>query len=279
MFDLPEVRPYRLQRAPLALALAQVRFPLVARLQTLEGIAPVQDRLRELFPFMEQQTQQEIALAFTPQGPAAPPAVGSSQQWLFTDEAGTKLTVGAGGATLTAGPEYQDIQHFAQQFERVLAAIGEAERMPRCDRLGVRYLDVAEVPPGDDQAWQRWFRPELVGWFGSGILNVDTRAESALCQTSLAAPPGTFLPTAPADVQGLIRHGFVSAQTMIGDLGVQIQRASYILDLDLFVPAPQPYDPPVLAEQFRALHDQIDRFFRWSLTTEGEEYFQLEEAT
>lgn len=278
MFNLPEVSGYRLQRAPLVLALAQVRFPLIAHLQSLEGVAPIQDRLRGLFPFMEQQTRQEIALALTPQGPAAPPSIGASSQWLFTDEAGTKLAIEAGGATLSAGAEYQDIEHFARQFEQVLTAISEAEHLPRCDRLGVRYLDVAEIPPGDDYAWVSWFRPELVGWLGSQILQDETRVVSSLAQTTLAAPPASFVRSSPADVQGLVRHGYVSAQTTIADLDIQIANASYVLDIDLFIPAPQPFDPPTLAEQFRALHGQIDRFFRWSLTPEGEEYFQLEET-
>ncbi len=278
MFNLPEVNSYRLQRAPLVLALAQVRFPLIAHLQSLEGIAPIQDRLRELFPFMEQQTRQEIALTFTPQGPAAPPAMGASSQWLFTDEAGTRLTIEAGGATLSAGAEYQDIQHFARQFEQVLTAIGEAEHLPRCDRLGVRYLDVAEIPPGEEQAWHGWFKPELVGWLGSGILRDDSRVVSSLAQTTLAAPPSSFARSAPADVQAVIRHGFVSAQTTIADLDIEIANPSYVLDIDVFIPAPQPFDPATLAEQFRALHGQIDRFFRWSLTPEGESYFELEET-
>jgi len=62
-----------------------------------------------------------------------------------------------------------------------------------------------------------------------------------------------------------------------GSLPEQVASAAFLLDVDLFVEGHQPLDAEELARQLTVLHDQIDRFFRWSLTLAGEEYFGLEE--
>jgi uncharacterized protein (TIGR04255 family) len=58
-----------------------------------------------------------------------------------------------------------------------------------------------------------------------------------------------------------------------------IENPAFLLDIDLFVEGHQPFDGEELARQVTLLHDQIDRFFRWSLTPAGEEYFGLEAIT
>ncbi len=55
MFGLDPAPRYRLTRPPLVEALGQVRFPVRAKLNTLDGVAPVQERLDEVFPYMNQQ--------------------------------------------------------------------------------------------------------------------------------------------------------------------------------------------------------------------------------
>lgn len=277
MFNLTEVNRYHLGRAPLVRALAQVRFPLVAHLQTLAGIAPLQDRLRPRFPVMEQHQVQEMTLAFGPGGPQAAPLVGQATNWVFSDDGGSTLTLAVGAATLTASEEYGGVEEFANLFEFVLDALAEVEGPPRCDRLGVRYVNAAEVPPGEDQAWARWFRPELVGWIGTDVLNDSSSLISSVTQTSIAAPPSTAS-GGPGEVQGLVRHGCVPAQSVIPDIELRVDSPAYLLDIDMFVPVPQRFDVGALMRQFRALHGEIDRFFRWTLTPDGAAYFELEEV-
>ena len=64
MFVLPEVPPYHLRRAPLVQALVQIRFPMLADLQSVDGIARLQDRLGDRFPYLNQRSQQQLALQF-----------------------------------------------------------------------------------------------------------------------------------------------------------------------------------------------------------------------
>lgn len=273
VFELEEVPRYRLARAPLVQALAQVRFPLVAHLQTLPGIAPLQDRLVDLFPYMEQKQAQEIGLLVGPGGVAATEGQ-SSITWEFTNDVeGRLLVLGAGSATLSVGPDYVGIDDFAELFIAVLAALAEVERVRRCDRLGVRYVSLAEQPSGDELAWTRWFRSELTGWVGADVI-APGGLVSSLTQTQLVQDP----PDDKDDVHALVRNGVVPPGTIVpGVPPVEVAQLSYLLDLDFFVMVPQRFEPESLARQFLAMHGEIDRFFRWTLTPEGCDHFGFEE--
>jgi len=227
---------------------------------------------------MEQQQVQEMTLAFGPGGPASPPQLGQAVNWVFSSEGSGTLTLAVGAATLTASEEeYEGVESFAELFGFVLSALTEAEAPPRCDRLGVRYVNAAEALPGEERTWTSWFRPELIGWVGSDVLGETSTLLSSVSQTNISSPP----PAAsggPGEIQGLVRHGFVPAQSVIPDVDVRVENPAYLIDIDLFVPVPQRFDVASLVRQFLALHSEIDRFFRWTLTTEGAEYFELEEV-
>jgi uncharacterized protein (TIGR04255 family) len=274
VFSLDSVRRYRLGRAPLVQALVQVRFPLIAHLQTLAGVAPLQERLRDMFPYMEER--KEVALIIGPPD-ASPSESEKTTSWQFTDDLGWQLTISSGVANLLASSNYTGFDEFANRFRTILEVLRNVERMSRCDRLGVRYLNIAGLPNDDPNAWSRWFRSELVGWPGSGLLAPDSKLVVSITQSQLTSPPVENYSSMPAEVQAIIRHGVAPAGSGVPGLEPQLERDSFLLDLDLFVLGAQPFDPPALHEQFTILHSQIDRFFRWSLTDEGAEHFQLKE--
>lgn len=279
VFELPQPRRYRLQQAPLAQALMQVRFPLVAHFQELAGVAGIQDRLLHRLPYMQQQQVQRMAIAFGPGG-IAPSAPEGSVVWRFASDSQWTLLLEPGAASLFVGDEYRGIEDFADRFSEILIALHRTERVLRCDRLGVRYLNIVESLPGNPRAWTRWFRGDLVGWIGTEALGAETRLHSAINQVQTSTRPVGPFAGAPADVQARIRHGVVPAGTEIAlESGEsrRIEQECYVIDLDLFIQAPQPFDPEMLIGQFKALHAQIDAFFHWSLTEEGAQQFGVEE--
>lgn len=278
VFDLPPPPRYRLARPPLAQALGQVRFPVRARLQTLEGVAPVQDRLEHLFPYMNPEQVQQVSLLVGPAGPSTAESQ-TTHTWRFTDDIGWALILSTDSATLSVGPQYGAFDEFSTRFRAILEALDEAAGVARCDRLGLRYVDIAEIPPGDEDAWRQWFRPELIGWSATPLIGADTRLLTSITQTQLAAQPIGELSGPPVDLQAIVRNGYIPANTTVpGILPAQPQSPAYLLDMDLFVDAPQPFDAEELSRQVTMFHDQIDRFFRWTLTPEGEAYFGLEEV-
>lgn len=280
MFDLEGTTPYRLARPPLAQAIAQVKFPVRARLQSLEGVAPVQEQLDELFPYMQQAQVHQLQVVI---GSAAPPAAAAqtSHTWNFTDDAGCTLELSTDTATLAMDHRYQGLEYFAHRFRALLDVLAGPAGVQRCTRLGVRFLNIAYDPPGsDDPGWRGWFRPELVGWIGGDILSSGATMVASITQTQLAAPPVGDLSGSPVDVQGVVRHGYVPTATVLpGAPPISLEKPGYLLDVDLFIDAPQRLDTTEIGAQFAALHQQIDRFFRWSLTPVGAEYFGLEDLS
>lgn len=277
VFDLEPVGRYRLARPPLVQALGQIRYPARARLNSLDGVAPLQDTLTDLFPYMNQQQVQQVSLLMGPGIPASGETQ-TANTWRFTDDIGWTFVVAADAATLSIGPQYGDFEEFRSRFAQVVAALHEVAALTRCERLGLRYVDVAQMPPGNEGAWREWFRPELTGWGGSPVLDGDTSVLTSITQTQLAARPAGELAGFPMDVQAIVRHGYIPANTMVpGLLPEQTASPAFLLDIDLFVEGHQPFDAEELPRQLTVLHDQIDRFFRWGLTDAGEEYFGLEE--
>jgi uncharacterized protein (TIGR04255 family) len=278
MFDLDPVGRYRLERPPLVQALGEIRYPLRARLQTLDGVADLQDRLAAVFPYMEQDQIQQVSLLM---GPGVPPRsdTQTTRAWRFTDDAGWTLVINAQAATLSVGPDYGDFDEFRTRFAEAISALHETNHLPRCDRLGLRSGDIAETPPGEEGAWREWFRPEMTGWPGSPVVGPNASIATTITQTQLAATPTGEFAGIPHPVQGIVRHGYIPANTMVPGLvrPTPIETPAFLQDIDLFIEGHQPFDSDELARQVTLLHDQVDRFFRWSLTDTGAEYFGLEE--
>ncbi len=274
MFDVSSPVRYRLTRPPLVQALAQVQFPVRARLQTLAAIAPVQERLLPLFPYMSPGQVHQLAVVIGPEGSASTGE--SASTWNFTDDDGWTLILAPGVATLSVDHRYQGVEDFSERFKAVLEALSGPGEVSRCTRLGVRFLNVAETPPGDPAGWTAWFRPELVGWIGRGVLDTGATLVASIMQTQLSARPVGELSGPPVDIQGVVRHGYVPQGTIVPGLP-PLEHSGYLLDVDLYIEGPQPLDSAELGEQFGILHGQIDRFFRWALAPAGEDYFGVEE--
>ena len=275
MFRLAAAPRYRLARAPLNQALVEVQFPVQAGLATIEGVAPIQQQLATLLPYMRQQQVQQVSMLIGPGAPANAEAQ-STHTWRFEDDSGWTFVLAPNSATLSIGPKYSEFREFSDRFRAVLGALSNSAGVSRADRLGVRYLNIAEIPPGDDHLWRRWFRPELTGWSGTDIVG-DSQIVTSLTQTQLAAAPVGELKGPPVDIQAVVRHGVIPANTIVpGMVPVQPQLPAYLIDLDIFVAAPQPFDPQELSRQITVFHDQIDRFFYWALTDDGRAYFGCE---
>lgn len=279
MFNLPSPGPYRLERLPLVLALVQIQYPIVGRLQDLAGITPVQEALAGIYPYMERVQVNQIALAIGASGPVQPPAAQATVSWKFTDDSGWTAIVEPGSSSLSVGGTYTDIGEFARRVRDLLAALHQAVGVIRCDRLGVRFINIAQISPGD--RWTHWFRPELTGWIGTNILAETARLESSISQTILRGRGVGVLPQTPHETQAIVRHGVLPPGTAIPVATLMplepLATTGFILDIDTFIAGPQTFDIKQLHEQFIGLHDQINRFFRWCLAEEGVTHFQLAE--
>jgi uncharacterized protein (TIGR04255 family) len=270
MLTVPPAPRFRMTSAPLVEAVAQVSYPIVARLQSLEGIAPLQDALFDLFPYMTQQVVQEVSLMIGPAGPAAPESAKSTIHQ-FTDDDGWRLSVTVSSASLSVGPQYAGVDDFAGRFRRVCAALHDIGRVRRCDRLGVRYLDLVELTEGSDE-WASWFRPDIVGLASPDLSDaglIASLTETRLQQEPMGALSGPML--------GVIRHGVVPPGSVMQGVPPRvIDQRAFLLDMDTYVQSPQPFEPERLAEQYLTLHGEIEKVFHWAVTDAGRERFGYE---
>ena len=123
MLDLPSPPRYRMSAAPLAQALVQVNFPIVTRLQTLDGAAAVQAALGRRYPYLAQNVIQQMSLMVGPAGPAAPPQTSQNVVHELTSDDGWTLTLTVSSATLSVGEDYAGVDDFAGRFAEVCAAL------------------------------------------------------------------------------------------------------------------------------------------------------------
>ncbi len=266
---------FRMTAAPLVQALAQVNFPIVPKLQTVEGIAPLQERLADLLPYMNQQIIQQIDLLVGPAGPAASNAQ-SGTIHIFTDDDGWSLQVTTQSATLSVdGNNYRGVGNFRRRLETVWEALSEAASVRRCDRLGVRYLDIVQL---DDAEWADWFRPEIVGLASPGLSG--EALTSTLTETRLQSDLSEAFAGQTGQIEGIIRHGVVPAGSLMQGIPPRpIGQRSFILDMDTFVVAAEPFDPRRLGEQFSELHANVEKVFHWAVTEAGRKQFGYELIT
>lgn len=274
LFNIPDPPDYSLSNAPLVQALAQVRYPLIADFESMSGIAPLQRELRDAFPYMQRQKVNELSFVAGPAGPSANAA--ESINWHFTSDADDLIVIGAGSATLSVGESYTGVSDFSRSFRRLLDAL-HAVGVTRSDRLGVRYLSTASDVPTEPQSWRQWFKSELYGWPGSGMVG-DRVSITSISQTILAAPPEGLPVALPGNMQAVVRHGAIPSGTDVpGIPPFAVESASYLLDIDIFTEGAQQFQPQLIADQFSVFHREIDKFFYWSLTEEGGKHFGLSE--
>lgn len=272
VFDLPDVPPYRLDRAPLEQALVQIRHPVVAHFSTTAGISDLQELLKPRLPYMIPNSSQ-IALQITPAGASA--QAGAPDGWEFSSDDGHRLVISPGVTSLVADSKYQSADAFSDLFNFALHALDSVEDFRRCDRIGVRYLSVVTPPPENERLWPEWFRPELTGW---PVTNINRgRLDATITRTQLTGSTTGEFAGFPAEPQAVVATGWYPSGTLItGIPPVNLSQGSFVLDFDLFVNSPQPFNADALTSEFRVLHSQIDRFFYWSLSEAGQKYFGLE---
>jgi uncharacterized protein (TIGR04255 family) len=135
--------------------------------------------------------------------------------WSFAGDEGHQIVLTPASATLSAGSGYKGVTDFSARFAEVLKTLRDNMHITRCDRLGVRYLTVAGVPLDDERAWHDWFKPELLGWVGTSVLDESVTLTSAIHQVQFTAEPLDEFLRLPARVQAVVRHGFVPAESAV----------------------------------------------------------------
>ncbi|MDT5046290.1 MAG: hypothetical protein QOG75_2143 [Mycobacterium sp.] len=242
--DLPAYRSQHLKRSPLVLVAAQANFEEVGQLSHGQA-RNVQKKLDDK-QWTTLQPATQVQFALTPSGP-----IQATQQAyrVQTSDGNWTLSLNPDSVTLET-TSYAGWDDFLERFSAIAAAVTEVFDPSQCLRLGLRYIDQIPLPDGKD-SWEGLINDFVRGLvdaptFGSSILGADQRHLLQLA--------------------GGARCMF--HQGLLADEHSQLASNTYLLDYDVFIETPRPYDPTDIATQAATLHDHVGALFRASIEDE-----------
>jgi uncharacterized protein (TIGR04255 family) len=227
-----------LARSPLRLALAQARLNPTPALEHLDTVAQIVDSLSG-WELQTRHTTRETQVIVNDKGvheSIGPPETVSVLR--AADDEGLRAALSASSVAVecdryTAWPR----MHVA--ITDVFAAC--AAHIPGdCQRFGVRYVNEITDPRagGDPAGLGQLLTPALIATPAA----LDRRVHGSLQELRVAEDPGELV----------LRHGLIRPDT-------------YLLDLDRFSSAAQPFDAARLAALAEQFHRRIENVFAWAL--------------
>jgi len=238
-----------LPSSPLVKVLVQMKFPVDTRISTSESIAPFQTALRSRYPIMRRVEQLAIVV-----GPA-PIANVSTTVWRLSDlDDAWSVVLGADFIALETG-RYESRDDFVSRWQEALSALESADLVPaRCDRLGVRYINVVRQDEFFDEM-ERYVNDDFLGVSKLGfpssvdILSTISQSHFRLNEDELRAVWGTIPPNTPL-LPGI----------------EPVPERSWVLDVDVFLEIGSVYEASWVADRVHQFAEISYAFFRWAMT-------------
>ena len=230
-----------LPNAPLVKVLTQVRFPVIAKIGTSEGILGFQECLRARYPVTRQEST--VALVVGPAGPIQSQLPGTV--WRMSEADGHWTVVLAQDFVALETSSYTTRGDFLERWREVLDALSALDPGPTVfDRIGVRYVDQVE---GDEfvEAMSTLVRSEIIG-----PSNIE-RSDGEVLVASVS--------------QALFKLNSMQVKATWG----VVPERSWILDVDAFVEErDQMFSTDRVVEETRLGAQRAYAFFRWAVTDE-----------
>ena len=161
MLRFPPTEDIRLQRAPLAEVICQVRFPPVLRIGSEQPV-DFQERIRERFPQLE--VEQGMVVHMAPLEGETPVARPEPRMFRFKSPDGqttASLALNFYALSTTAYTHWDD---FLDHFQFISEAAREVYNLPYAERIGLRYINHLTLEnTGSNSVTELWdiLRPEL----------------------------------------------------------------------------------------------------------------------
>lgn len=239
-----------LSRAPLVKVLAQVKFPVNAKIDTVEGVAGFQEALSSDYPVMRQEQQLPIPLPpglqlGLPQGPL----------WRLTTIDGDWTVVLTRDFAALETSKYVSRMDFLRRLGAVLEALVSANLTPAVtDRIGVRYIDRIA---GDDMLkdLSQLVRTEVLG-VGEVELPDGSELLVSASQTHLRV----------GDMEIRANWGLLPPNTGLLPGLDSVDVNSWVFDVDVYAERVKPFSvEDVLSDAERAAEHAYS-LFRWAVT-------------
>lgn len=138
MLRFPQREDVRLQRAPLAEVICQVRFPSILRIASEQPVA-FQERVRKLFPQLA--VEQGVVVHMEPLGTMLPSAKPEPRIFRFKSADGNTMVSLALNFYALSTTSYTHWRDFLELLQLVNQAACEAYDIPYAARVGLRYIN------------------------------------------------------------------------------------------------------------------------------------------
>ena len=168
-----------LQRSPLRLVVAQLRFPRVIALTDESYVGQLQELIRGTYSDLRKDAENQVIL-----GPQGVQAQQSSEVWRFTDaKTGWEVSLAQEFVALSIH-SYTSRDDFMVRLRAVLEAVQQVAQLRTAERFGVRYIDrISSEPLG---RIGELVRPEVLGPVSPhGAHGADLQHSLTDCQYAL----------------------------------------------------------------------------------------------
>jgi uncharacterized protein (TIGR04255 family) len=250
----PAVESVPLPRSPLAVVVAQVRFPLVAAIAEQQFIAPFQERIRSTYSDLK--AEMETQVTFTPDGVQVKEG---SRVWRFTESDGPwEVTLSSEFLALSTR-SYTNRHDFLTRLGVLLAALAEWIGPRTVRRFGVRYIDRVIESEATRETMTKLVRPEVLGTTAVELPDsVGLNHSLTECEYQFEEDPPSSLRT---------KWGFLPANATFDPAVEPANEDSWVLDVDCSHNE-RPFDSEAILSAGRSYTDRIYRFFRWAVKEE-----------
>ena len=248
-FTDEEVAEIPLANAPLALVVAQLKYPVIASVANQEFIAPFQELLRSRYPVRRQERQ--IALAIGPGGP-------------LSQEHGIvwRLQEAEPGWSVALAPEFLAIEtssytnrdDFIKRWSEAVAALEQVAKPVVYERLGVRYVNRLVGSEALDDL-STLVRPEILG-----ALAIEMPESGSVVASA------TQIHFKLQDLQLQVRWGRLPENALLTPGLAPSPEASFVLDIDVYSEGMKPFEVDSATRVARSAADHAYRFFRWAVS-------------
>jgi len=243
----------KLRRAPLRVALCQLRFPIRLGFGDLD-VRPIQDEISSRYPRTDREVQQLFQIT--------PERVEQMQTpemvyRLRSEEGEWIVTMTSSFVTLET-TKYSRFHEFLERWIEILDTTTRHLGLERQERLGLRYVNELAVPEAASvtSALQLVIRPELLGLIGAEPLIEEPI--SSLQEFRFRHKSG----------MATLRHGLQRNDR---------DEAVYLVDIDVYDDAPRPLDREEQLSSLKQFNKTAYDLFRSSVTEEQFRSFEPEE--
>lgn len=245
------------ERPPLVLALCQIRFPSIFRINEQGWIAPFQEAIRNAYPIVSSVQSVQLSLVGPVAGKSSPADI---QSWRFSDlNEDWTITLSTDSVAIETR-EYLHFNDFLDRLAFLIDAVATNIRPAVATRIGLRYVNEIRREHAD---WAFVVRPELLG--PVAVPQFSTHKMQSIQQFNVRAEDGVGITIN----QGVVPEGAVIDPRQ----GQEVPTSPfYLLDFDVYQEFPtstntMPINSGIICERVDVFHGAASKLFRWSVTS------------